>query len=86
MRHELGENCGAWWCMQCCGPATQPIGCSAVRNAESVRCDLGLVTLWCAMLCAHNAANWHHYRCDAVGTMPDLACAAECIAMALTVP
>ena len=52
----------------------------------SVRCDLGLVTLWCVMLCAHYAAYWHHYRCDAVGTMPDLACAAECIATAPTVP
>ena len=66
--------------------------CGGVCNAVGLRPSLldavsyVMLRVWCAMLCAHNAAYWHHYRCDAVGTMPDLACAADCIAMALTVP
>ena len=73
MRHELGEKLWCTCCMQCCGPVTHPIGCSAICNAEGVKCNLGLVMLWCAMLCAHNAAYWNHYRCNAVGMMHDLA-------------
>ena len=63
--------------MQCCGPVTQPNRCSAVCNAEGVRCDLGLSCCVPIMQPIDTTC-----RCNAVGTKHDLACAAKYCAMA----